>query len=56
MSEFPVLEISREGKATVTVVRSTDTMSMSSSAVQVKGNAQDIVVMLEHLRSYEKWW
>jgi hypothetical protein len=56
MSEFPVLEISREGNATVTTIRSTDTMGMSSSTIQVKGYAQDIAVMLEHLRSYEKWW
>jgi len=56
MSELPIIEISRTGNAIVTTVRSSDTVGMSATTLQMNGYAVEVAEMLEHIRNYEKWW
>ena len=56
MSDRPVLRVIRVGNEIKTTVRTTDTMQMETTVVEVHGYASEIAVLWEQLRSYEKWW
>lgn len=56
MSDRPVLQISREGNEVKTIVRTTDTLRLVTTTVEVHGYASEISILHEQLCSYEKWW
>jgi hypothetical protein len=56
MSERPVLQIVRQGSEIKTVIRSSDSMKMIGTVVEVKGYAAEVAILHKQLCSYEKWW
>jgi hypothetical protein len=56
MSERPIIRVIRTGATLASIVRSTDTMGLGASTIEVSGYATEIPEILARYRSFEKWW